>query len=133
MAEFKATTIGVPCSHMWTTPAIYASRGRSESQLAHCVLLTHSLEEDYSEPYSTSLQSLLAMEVSMLSGSEIRVICDFLSSMLQMNPSDRMSAKDLLRHRWLDETKDKRNPCQCGGLSRTSPQYADQEQTFVKN
>lgn len=76
------------------------------------------------EPYSAPLQKILGMEVDTLSGADIRVLTDFLSSMLQMDQNDRVSLNDLLSHRWLaSEVTSRNNPCICGtgyGRSETT-------------
>jgi hypothetical protein len=67
-------------------------------------------------PYGTPLQQMLWSECDYMSGSDIRVTTDFLSSMLQNDPKDRVRPKELLCHRWLLE--DGRGaptyPCKCG-------------------
>ena len=67
------------------------------------------------EPYTTPLQHFLYMEVDTLSGADIHVLCDFLSSMLQMDPKDWVSPLYLLHHQWLleDGIGSLNYPCRC--------------------
>ena len=57
---------------------------------------------------------MLWYDCDKMSGAEIRVT-DFLSSMLQIDPKDRVSPKELLGHRWLveDGTGAPTCPCLC--------------------
>ena len=51
-----------------------------------------------------------------MSGAEIRVATDFLSSMLQMDPKDRVTPSELVKHRWLSAPTQNlsNNSCVCG-------------------
>ena len=63
-------------------------------------------------PYSEGLAEMIYLDHPDTSGGLNRALSDFLSSMLQMDPRDRVSAKELLRHRWLENRADD------GGLVR---------------
>jgi hypothetical protein len=68
-------------------------------------------------PYKESLQARIWMYMPDLSGANTQVLVDFLSSMLQMNPRERVNPKDLLCHRWwLNEVGVgcQIHPCKCG-------------------
>lgn len=67
-------------------------------------------------PYKDSLLSRIYEEGPDLPGARIRVLFDFLSSMLQMDPKERVSLADLMCHRWwLEETAGfPTYPCKCG-------------------
>ena len=68
------------------------------------------------EPYMTSLQYLLYLGIETISATEIRVVTDFLSSMLQMDPKDQLTPSELMQHRWLSDCTNisLNNPCICG-------------------
>jgi serine/threonine protein kinase len=68
------------------------------------------------EPYTTPLQYYLFLGVETLTGAEIRVATDFLASMLQIDPADRLTPTELLSHRWLSKTASLKNPCVSGPL-----------------
>jgi len=80
------------------------------------MLLKLNLDRPRPEPYTTPLQYYLAMGFEDISGAEIRVMTDFLASMMQMDPKDRVSPTELLKHRWLSEDKitSQNNACVCG-------------------
>jgi serine/threonine protein kinase len=59
--------------------------------------------EERLEPYTTPIQYYLFLGVETLTGAEIRVATDFLASMLQIDPADRLTPTELLEHRWLSD------------------------------
>ena len=83
---------------------------------AMMMFLILRLDRPRTKPYTTPLQYYLAMGFEDISGAEIRVMTDFLASMMQMDPKDRVSPSELLKHRWLSEDKiiSRNNPCVCG-------------------
>ena len=84
-------------------------------------LLTEMLNPGFQfpEPYTRPLQYQLYLGLENITGAEIRVITDFLGSMLQMDPRDRLSPQELRKHRWLSESKMvlRNNPCLCGHVT----------------
>jgi hypothetical protein len=64
-------------------------------------------------PYKESLPKSLLFGLPDEPGPVIRVLSDFLGSILQTDPKDRVGLTDLLRHRWwVNESTT--YPCKCG-------------------
>jgi hypothetical protein len=49
-----------------------------------------------------------------MSMAGMQTVCDFLMTMMQMDPEERASPEDLLLHRWLHESGSPPYPCKCG-------------------
>jgi serine/threonine protein kinase len=68
-------------------------------------------------PYAESLAKMIYLDHPDLPGALNRMLCDFLSSMLQTDPRERVSPSDLLKHRWWAEDWNGNLPCKCLSVS----------------